>query len=447
MSNVLLVSYPFPPSATVGVSRALAYVRYLRRFGCQISVLTATAPQTSGYDPQLIESIPNDVSVFRAWNPEIPFAFRDRVWKRMMSRHLSDSPKNREPAEQITLPTDRELTWIKKNIRGLAQRLLFPDPQLTWIPFAVRTAARAIRSHGIDTVILNSPPFSTLRIGMALKLRFPELRIITDFRDEWVGYYLTQIDDPSEDRIRRAEDLERQIVRASSYVSTVTEAWVDRLRLRYPQEPREKFICTPNGYEPEAFLNFQSRQRTDGKMLMTYFGSVHPNRVYSPHNYLEAITSLPAAIRDRILTRFIGRVRPDAEQQLNQTTARVEQLGFLPKPQGLKYLEETDVLLLIATDPTSHAGKLFEYLATGKPILALSPLDGEIAKVLRQTRAGWCVDPWDRVAIQKVLLQLLDRLDSGERLSDPDWKAIQAYSWPNIFCEFCIHNRNFYGDC
>ncbi len=401
-----------------------------------MSVLTATAPQTSGYDPRLIESIPSDVTVLRAWNPEIPFAFRDRIWKRLMSRHLGESSKNHEPARKITLSTDRELPWLKKNIRGMAQRLLFPDPQRTWIPFAVRAATRAIRTNRIDTVILNSPPFSTLRIGMALKLRFPELRIITDFRDEWVGYYLTQIDDPSDDRIRKAEDLERQIVKASSFVSTVTGTWVDRLQRRYPQEPREKFIYTPNGYEPDAFRNFQSRQRTDGKMLLTYFGSVHLNRVYSPQNYLEAITSLPTEIRDRIVTRFIGRVRPDAEQQLSRTTASVEQLGFLPKPEGLKYLEETDVLLLIATDPTSHAGKLFDYLATGKPILALSPLDGEIAKVLRQTRAGWCVDPWDQVAIQKILLQLLDRLDRGERLSDPDWKAIDAYSWPTIFANF-----------
>jgi hypothetical protein len=112
-------------------------------------------------------------------------------------------------------------------------------------------------------------------------------------------------------------------------------------------------------------------------------------------------------------------------------------LGFMPRPQGLRYLEETDLLLLIATDPTSHAGKLFEYLATGKPILALSPPDGEIGKLLKETGAGWSVDPWDPTAIQTMLLQAFSRLRSGQRLTTPNLAAIRSYSWPAIFSTYC----------
>ena len=321
-------------------------------------------------------------------------------------------------------------------MRSLAQYLFFPDPQRTWIPFALHTAVRVVESDKIDTIILNTPPFSTLKIGTALKRRFPDLTIITDFRDEWLGYYLLQIDDPTARKIRRAQKLERDIVRASSYVSTVTQEWVQRLRRRYPDEPSEKFICTPNGYEPEMFQNFRPRGRADGKMLITYFGSVHMSRVYSPKNYLGAIEALPPEVRDRIETRFIGRVRPDAETCLKRTKAIVRQLGFMPMLQGLRYLEETDFLLLIATDPTSHAGKLFDYLGTGKPILALSPPNGEIAKILRETHSGWCADPWDQSAIQALLLQAFNRLKTGERLIEPNWDVIRSYSWPAIFANF-----------
>ena len=113
----------------------------------------------------------------------------------------------------------------------------------------------------------------------------------------------------------------------------------------------------------------------------------------------------------------------------------------MPKRQGLRYLEETDFLLLIATDPTSHAGKLFDYLATGKPILALSPPNGEIAKLLRETGAGWCADPLNLEAIQAMLLQAFNRLQAKEFLIQPNWDVIRSYSWPSIFKDFVTSTR------
>jgi glycosyltransferase involved in cell wall biosynthesis len=321
-------------------------------------------------------------------------------------------------------------------LRSFAQRLLFPDPQTTWIPFAVHKAVRVIDSDKIDAVILTVPPFSTLKIGIELRRRFPKLKVITDFRDEWLEYYLVQIDDATPRKVQLAKKLESEIVKASTYVTTVTQEWMQRLRRRYSDEPTGKFIYTPNGYEPETFHDFRPRGRTDGKMFVTYFGSVHMNRVYSPKNYLDAIETLPADVRDRIETRFIGRVRPDAQACLQQTKAIVRQLGFMPMVKGLRYLEETDFLLLIASDPTSHAGKLFDYFATAKPILALTPPDGEIAELLLETRTGWCVDPWDVGAIREMLLQAFNRFRAGEGLTKPNWDAIRTYSWPAIFANF-----------
>jgi glycosyltransferase involved in cell wall biosynthesis len=436
MSNILLVSYPFPPSGTIGVSRALAYVRYLRLHGCHVSVLTATNPQTPATDPELCKLLPSEVPVYRAWNPELPFAMRDRIWKSLTASHGSGTADGRSVPEIGGKRNRGRQLWAKAKIRSVAQRLLFPDPQTTWVLLALRRAIRAVKSDNIEVVILNVPPFSTLKIGIALKRRFPQLKIITDFRDEWLGYYLQQIDNPSPHKIRRARELEHKIVTCSWFVSTVTREWVERLRRRYPDEPASKFIYTPNGYEPEMFNDFKPRVRNDDKMVITYFGSVHMNRVYSPKNYLDAIEALPAEVRDRIETRFIGRVRPDAEACLQETKAIVRQLKFMPKLQGLRYLEETDFLLLIATDPTSHAGKLFEYLATSKPILALSPPNGEIDKVLRETGTGWCVDPWDQVAIQTMVLQAFTRWQTGQQLIKPNLDAIRSYSWPVIFANF-----------
>ena len=92
-----------------------------------------------------------------------------------------------------------------------------------------------------------------LRIGVVLKRQFPELKLITDFRDE-VQYYLMHLDhSPSERRLLAAQRLEREIVYGSNYISAVTQPQLQTIRRRYPEQPDSKFLCIPNGYDPEFF--------------------------------------------------------------------------------------------------------------------------------------------------------------------------------------------------
>lgn len=424
MTNVLLLTYMFPPAGGIGTPRALAYARYLPRQGCRLSVLAPTRPALRDHDPGLDKMIPPDVTVHRAWTPEMPMSVRDRIWKNGALAKNGEK-KGASGTKRVAAP-----------LRWLAHHLLFPDPQVLWVPTAFRKACRVIEKDGIDTIIVNMPPYSLLKLALALKREFPSLKLITDFRDEWLGYYLSQIDRPTEEKVRRAWELEAEAVHASTYVSTVTDTWVERLRRRYPTEPASKFVCTPNGYDPELFHDFKPRERKDGKIVVTYFGTVHDNRVYSPENYLAAIENLPSHIRCRVETRFIGRVIGDAQASLTRTKASVQLLGFMPKRQGIRELQDADFLLLIATDPSSHAGKLFDYFACSKPILALSPPGGEIDRLLRLTRTGWCANPWDQGAIQEMITLACQQLKQGSSAIDPDLDVIKTYSWPQILARF-----------
>jgi hypothetical protein len=425
MASILLLTYMFPPAGGIGTPRALAYARYLPRQGCRLSVLAPTEPALRDRDPGLEKFVPADIAVHRAWNPEIPMSFRDRVW-----RHSAFSNGNSGGAKRGTRQ------WMTRPLRWMAQRVLFPDPQVLWLPFAFGKACPIIKNDAIDTVIVNMPPYSLLKVALRLKKRFPHLKIITDFRDEWLGYYLSQIDRPTQDKVRRASKLEAQAVKASTYVSTVTETWVERLRNRYPDEPTEKFICTPNGYDPELFRDFKPRLREDKKIVVTYFGTIHDNRIYSPENYLAAVESLPEPIRRQIETRFIGRIMGNARQLLQRSKANIKLAGFIPKEEGIKRLEETDFALLIATDASSHAGKLFDYFACGKPILALSPPGGEIDRLLRSTRMGWCADPWDLNAIRQMMLSAYLQFRQTSFPLNPDVEAVRRFSWPFIISRF-----------
>jgi glycosyltransferase involved in cell wall biosynthesis len=429
VNNVLLISYLFPPAAGIGVPRAVSYTKYLPEHECKVFVLTASRPATPLLDYGSVREVPSAATVYRAFNPEIPYGLRDRVWKRVS--------KNRNATDHLYKANSEKAlsvgALLKSASRAVIERVACPDAQRTWVPFATRRAFQIIERHNIDTVLLNTPPYSSMEIAVAVKRRYPRLKLITDIRDDWCGYYLLYFDTAATERKKRlAARLEREVIEASDYVSSVTPAQMEGIRGRYPGEPREKFICTPNGYDPEVFATFKPRPHGGSGMVVSYFGSVYNNPVYSPRNYLDAVDALPAHIRDRIETRFIGRVAADAAPCLENRLCRVTQSGFVPIREGLRGLEESDYLLLIANDKTTHAGKLFDYLATGKPILALTPVDGAIARILRETQTGWCVDPDDKGAIRQALIDAVEWCKEPGKLPQPNWSAIREYAWPNL---------------
>lgn len=390
-------------------------------------MLTARFATTANNDPDLLRAVPAESKVYRAFNPEIPYRFRDRIWKRVAPPRIAPELVTDGPPAK---PGSRWMRPLKELARVAIQRIACPDAQAGWAHFATRAAFRIVERHGIDTVLLNTPPYSSMRIAVALKKRYPHLKLISDIRDDWMGYYLPCFDSAATEHKRRlAAKLEEQLIRSSDYVSSVTPAQMRQISDRYPGQPAQKFLCTPNGYDPQVFREFQSRPHGQNGLIVTYFGSVYGNPVYSPKTYLDAVDVLNAP---HVESRFIGRIASEASPLFSKRGSGVRRLGFIPQAEGLRYLEETDLLLLIARDPTTHAGKLFDYLATGKPILALSPPDGEIARILRETRTGQCVDPEDRSAIQRALLDAYQRLQCDTPSTAPDWQAIEAYAWPNL---------------
>ena len=178
---VLVVTYLFPPSGGVGRPRFVSYARYLPRHGCDVSILTVRKPATPTYDAELAKQVPPETRVFRAFNPEVPYALRDRIWKGILS-----APRSENKAA-------RSSNW-KRIPKELIQRVFNPDVQVVWTPFAIRAMRRIVASRGITTVLVNLPPYSCLRIAAAVKRYFPTVKLILDFRDEWIDNYLRMFD-------------------------------------------------------------------------------------------------------------------------------------------------------------------------------------------------------------------------------------------------------------
>jgi hypothetical protein len=101
-------------------------------------------------------------------------------------------------------------------------------------------------------------------------------------------------------------------------------------------------------------------------------------------------------------------------------------------------MEETDCLLLTMTNDISLPGKLYEYLAARKPVIALSPKGGEVDQFMQRTHAGWCVDYRDRSAIQSLLRRLyLQKMASGiceEVIADDE--TVRSFERPRLVAAY-----------
>ncbi len=428
--KLLVVSYLFPPAGGIGVQRVLSWTRYLPALGFDVTVLAAKNPSVPTLDPSLLAAVPPEVDVVRTWSPEVPYRLRQGVWKRLGRTKSAGGAQERTEGG----------SWVKSAVR----RILSPDPEVVWTPGAKRAAARIVREKGIDAVVVSAPPFSAFLVGNWLKRRFPHLSYVADFRDEWLDFSLNAFEYGRHPAIRRrAAAIEADTVHLADLSLSITRSCVDRIRARYPDLPGSRFACLPNGFDPAAFANFRARARSDGRIRVAHVGTVYPHS--TPRYYFDGLESLPEAERDLFETHFIGRITPAERGVFAGRALRIVERGFLPQAEAIREMEEADILLLTMTDPNFTSGKIYEYLATGKPVLAVSPPGGEVDEVMRETDAGWVVDPARPEDMRSRLREIAAAFRGGRLPRGCERSRAERYSRPRLAAEFANMLRSLAG--
>ena len=159
-------------------------------------------------------------------------------------------------------------------------------------------------------------------------------------------------------------------------------------------------------------------------------------RPSSPKAFLDALDALPE-LCPALETRFVGRTLEEFDRSIFDRRKSLLRFtgSFVPQKEAIRLrMEEADILLLPAVPPLQYSGKLFEYLATGKPILALCPPGSDVERIVRETSSGWYVDTEDPVAIQRVLTEI--HALQGKFPQNRNWEAIRRYERPNLVAEY-----------
>jgi glycosyltransferase involved in cell wall biosynthesis len=388
MRRVLVVAQSFPPGGGGGVMRSLKFVKYLPSLGWRPIVLTVRDPATPESDQDLLHEIPPEARVVatRSFGPS-----HGRKVALARSAEAGGGLKPR----------------ILGGVRTVLDHSLFlVDTDVVWLPAAWPAALSLVRRERPDVVFVTAPPFSSFLLGLALS-GWTGVPWVADFRDEWVGFYTEEYS-----RHRRRfgggvhRGIERRVLAGASVVTAATRGLETSIGGRHPAH-RGKIRVIENGYDDDD-LPTPTPPR-DGPLTFGFAGSLFG--LHSPAPFLDVVRRLRSAGTD-IRVVMAGPVAEEVRDILAAPRAEgwLEHHGFLPHREALEMLSSCHLLLhLIADRPGAErimTGKMYEYAALGRPVLAVVP-PGEAADFVLQRELGWVVHPGDAEGLRTRLEELV----------------------------------------
>jgi glycosyltransferase involved in cell wall biosynthesis len=377
--RVLIITYYWPPAGGAGVQRWLKMSKYLPLSGWLPVIYTPEQTESPVDDPSLQQDVHPDITVLKTpiWEPYHIYKWLTGKKKgvRVNAGFLHEE-KTHSFREKLSV-------WIRGNF-------LIPDPRCFWIRPSVRFLVKYIEENPVNAIISTGPPHSMHMIAMRLNA-LTGIPWIADFRDPWtrIDFYhrlqLTQWAD------RRHHSLEKKVLTRARALLTISWSSADEFRQLGAANP----VVIPNGYDPEDFRELPPFRY--GKFTITHAGVMNDDR--NPELLWKALSEMVKRhekFRNDLTIRLIGKVDFTVKESLEKAGLMpfAEIIPYLTHHEAVHAMASSAVLLLsINNSPTAPGiltGKLFEYLAVGRPILCISPVQGDSARVLAETGRGIC---------------------------------------------------------
>lgn len=417
MKKLIVVAYSFPPVGGAGVQRPVKFVKYLPSFGWDPVVLTVANPSVPLMDQGLTKDIPAGIRIYRARSLEPSYQTKQT---------FADSNPGRDPGV------------LKRTIKRIVSGMLLPDLQVLWWPGLVRELWRVVRLEKPQCIYVTAPPFSSF-LPVVLVGKILGVPVVLDYRDEWV-FSRTSWEHSSKSPVAQWIDrnMERLAVRNCAAFTTATQSYVSNIGKHYGTDLLPKGTVITNGFDADDFAFGSGVQKADhGQVIsIVYAGTVW--RATSLEFFCKAIEALLTEqpdLRTKVRIKVFGRV-VDSEKEYLQAglVGEVTEChGYVDHEKVVLEMLDADMLLLTLTDlPGAERimhGKVFEYMASGKHILALIP-DGEVKSLLmRDYSNSTIVHPNDGAATLSSVKDLVANIDDIRARKGND---VSAYLRKNL---------------
>jgi Glycosyltransferase Family 4 len=372
--KLLIITYYWPPAGGPGVQRWLKFVKYLPDFDIQPIVYVPENPTYPIIDNQLVEEVSDKAIILKnkIFEPyQLAGFFSKNKTKKISSGIIPNKKK------QTVL--ERFLLWIRGNV-------FIPDARFLWIKPSVKYLKKYIQENDIDTIVTSGPPHSLHLIGLKLKEDL-NVKWFADFRDPWttIGYHKELKLSSYASKIHK--ELESKVLNAADTIivtSKTTKAEFEALT----SKPIE--VIT-NGYDVEKV----DKKPLDSKFSLAHIGSFLSER--NPEilwqSLAELVVEIPSFKNDLEL-KLIGAVSQEVLKTISKydLDSYLNNLGYVSHKEAVSHQRSSQVLLLIEINSENTKsilpGKLFEYMVSERPIIAIGPKDSDFAEIIKSTNTG-----------------------------------------------------------
>lgn len=379
MKRVLIITYYWPPSGGSGVQRWVKFSKYLPENGWQPVIYTPENPDLGTKDRTLEDDVPECAEIIRR-----PIIEPYGIWRKISGGGAKD---------EVNPINAQEKTLKQKIMMAVRGNLFIPDARCLWIRPSVRFLKKYLREHPVDVIVSTGPPHSMHLIAREVALA-TGIPWVADFRDPWTKMFYFKHLQLSSWALKRHRKLERQVLDGADLVVSVSPLVQDEFK----EMTSTRVELVTNGYDES---DFDQVVEPDG-----FFNLVHTGLFASDGNpetlwnVLAEMCHTNPEFKKMLRIRLVGKTDAEVIASIRDAglDAHLFDLGYQPHQTAVREQKGATILMLpLRKEPEYGAvlpGKLFEYLASGRPILGIGQSDGAMARILCQTKTGKTFE-WD----------------------------------------------------
>jgi glycosyltransferase involved in cell wall biosynthesis len=421
--RVLVIAYYFPPMGLSGVQRTLKFVKYMRQYHWEPTVLTTGPIGYYALDKSLNDEAESlNISIVRTSGSDV-----------------NTKLAAKGDFKQRVMPVE----FLRRMLSQVSNFLFVPDNKRSWARQAFKTASALIEQAAkdgtpFDLIFVSAPPFSAMRTAARLKQRFG-LRLVIDYRDLWLGNQFTRYPTPLHRYAN--ERMEQTVLNAADKIIVTNRRMKERVLAHYPFLRYDDIAIISHGFDPADFAHngaeasiqrTDTHTHTDTKFRLGYAGIFYD--FITPKFFFKAFQMIvreqPAVAAD-IELHFMGLLR---EENLNLAKRLglenyIHNHGYLDHHDSVRMICSCDALWMMVGKTrnvdTHSSGKLYEYFGTKKPLLVSVP-EGALHQSAEKYGAALITDPDDADQIKLAILKLYQAHKQGRPL-EPDAEFVELH--------------------
>jgi hypothetical protein len=416
LKKILIITYYWPPAGGPGVQRWLKFVKYLPDFGIQPIVYIPENPTYPIVDENLVKEVSEKATILK-----------HKIFEPYQLASFFSKNKTKKISSGI-IPNQKKQSFLDKTFLWIRGNLFIPDARVFWVKPSVSYLEKYIQENNIDTIITSGPPHSLHLIGLELKQKL-DLKWFADFRDPWttIGYHKSlRLSDYA---AKKHKALEYQVLNTADTIIVTSKT----TKTEFQAITNRPIAVITNGYDTENV----EKQTLDSKFSLAHIGSFlsERNPLILWKSLVELIDEIPD-FKSHLEIKLIGAVSQEVLETITQfgLNPYLNNLGYVSHAEAIAHQRKSQVLLLIEINSEDTKsiipGKLFEYMVSNRPIIAIGPNGSDFAEIITQTNTGVFFDYFEKKKLKSVISDYYNQFLEGKLQSNG--VGLQRYSRKNL---------------